>query len=140
MPQFYLLSIFANILAGLTLAGDFLGDRITFLSSFKQLRENRNAQITIGAVTLIIGAIKLFLGSPGETVLIAGDLLPALTGIALGGILLAEAFRAEVEKQSGKMEKVKKISKAVLSYRVPVGIAGVVIALVHFLFPWIVIL
>ena len=140
MPQFYLLSIFANILAGLTLAGDFLGDRIKFLSSFKLLRENRNAQITIGVATLVIGVVKLFLGSPGETVLIAGDLLPALTGIALGAILLAEAFRQDVEKQNGKMERVKKISKAVLSYRVPVGIAGVVVALVHFLFPWIVIL
>jgi hypothetical protein len=140
VAQFYLLSIFANIVAGLTLAGDFLGERIPFLSSFKNLREDRTAQIVIGAVTLVIGAVKLFLGSPGEMVLIAGDLLPALTGIALGGVLLVEAFRADVEKQSGKMEKVKKISKVVLSYRVPLGIAGVAVAFVHFLLPGVIIL
>lgn len=140
MAQFYLLSIFANIVAGLTLAGDYLGERIPFLSSFKNLRENRTAQIVIGVAALAIGAVKLFLGSPGETVLIAGDLLPALTGIALGGVLLVEAFRQVVDGEEGKREKVKKISKAVLSYRVPLGIAGVVIAFVHFLFPAIVIL
>lgn len=140
MAQFYLLSIFANIVAGLTLAGDYLGERIPFLSSFKNLRENRTAQIVVGVAALAIGAVKLFLGSPGEMVLIAGDLLPALTGIALGGVLLVEAFRQVVDGEEGKREKVKKISKAVLSYRVPLGIAGVVIAFVHFLFPAIVIL
>jgi hypothetical protein len=140
VAQFYLLSIFANIVAGLTLAGDYLGERIPFLSSFKNLRENRTAQIVVGVAALAIGAVKLFLGSPGEMVLIAGDLLPALTGIALGGVLLVEAFRQVVDGEEGKREKVKKISKAVLSYRVPLGIAGVVIAFVHFLFPAIVIL
>ena len=140
MAQFYLLSIFANIVAGLTLAGDFLGERFAFLSSFKNLRENRPAQIVIGAVTLVIGAVKLFLGSPGETILVAGDLLPALTGIALGAVLLAEAFRQAMDKQEGRMQKVKKISKAVLSYRVLLGIAGVAVAFVHFLLPGVIIL
>ncbi len=137
MAQFYLLSIFANIVAGLTLAGDFLGGRFAFLSSFKSLRENRAAQVIIGAVTLVVGVIKLFVGSPGELVAVAGDLLPALGGIILGGVLLVEAFRTHIEK---KGEKATTISKAVLSYRVPVGIAGVAIALVHFLFPGVVIL
>lgn len=137
MAQFYLLSIFANIVAGLTLAGDFLGDRISFLSSFKSLRENRAARIIIGAVALVVGVIKLFVGSPGELVAVAGDLLPALAGIILGGVLLVEAFLAAIEK---KGEKATTISKTVLSYRVPVGIAGVAIALVHFLFPGVVIL
>jgi hypothetical protein len=140
MAQFYLLSIFANIVAGLTLAGDYLGERVSFLASFKNLRANRTAQIVIGAVTLVIGAIKIFVGSPGELVPIAGDILPALAGIALGGVLLVEAFRPEVESQGEKMAKVKKISKAVVSYRVPLGIAGVVIAVVHFLLPGVVIL
>lgn len=137
MAQFYLLSIFANIVAGLTLAGDFLGDRISFLSSFKNLRSNRAAQVVIGAVTLVVGVVKLFVGSPGELVAVAGDLLPALAGIILGGVLLVEAFLTRIEK---KGEKATTISKAVLSYRVPVGIAGVAIALLHFLFPGVVIL
>jgi hypothetical protein len=140
MAQFYLLSVFANIVSGLTLAGDYLGERVAFLSSFRNLRANRMAQIVLGAVTLLIGVIKLFVGSPGENVPIAGDILPALAGIALGGVLLVEAFRQDVENQGEKLAKVKKISTAVLSYRVPLGIAGVAIAVVHFLLPGVVIL
>ena len=137
MAQFYLLSIFANIVAGLTLAGDYLGDRIAFLSSFKSLRENRTAQIVIGIVTAVIGVTKWFVRSPGEGLIFVGDLLPGLAGVILGGILLVEAFRTHIETRG---EKVTTLSKAVLSYRVPVGIAGVAIALLHFLFPGAVIL
>ncbi len=137
MPQLYLLSILANIVAGLTLAGDYLGAKFAFLASFKNLRENRPAQIVIGLCAAVIGVLKLIVLSPWETVPVAGDLLPALTGIVLGGLLLVEAFRQKVE---AKGDSIEKLSKAVLSYRVPVGIAGVVIALLHFLFPGAVIL
>jgi hypothetical protein len=140
MAQFYLLSIFANVIAGLTLAGDFLGDRVAFLASFKNLRANRTAQAILGGVTLVVGVIKLFVGSPGELVPVAGDILPALMGIVLGGVLLVETFRPGSDAQAEKYAQVKKISKAVLSYRVPLGIAGVAVALVHFLLPSVVIL
>lgn len=137
MAQFYLLSILANMIAGLTLAGDYLGERMPFLASFKNLRSNRTAQIVIALIAVIVGVIKLVVLSPGETVPVVGDILPALTGIALGGILLIEAFRSTVDSRG---ESIQKISKAVVTYRVPVGIAGVAIALVHFLFPGAVIL
>ena len=132
MAQFYFLSILSNIVAGLTLAGDYLGEKIPFLASFKNLRANRPATVTIGVVTVIIGVIKLIVLSPGEHLPVIGDILPALTGIVVGGILLVEAFREKVESQG---ESLKKISSTVLTYRVPVGIAGVVIAILHFLFP-----
>ena len=35
MAQFYFLSILSNIVAGLTLAGDYLGEKIPFLASFR---------------------------------------------------------------------------------------------------------
>jgi hypothetical protein len=132
MAQFYLLSILANIVAGLTLAGDYLGEKMPFLSSFKNLRDNKNAAIGIGAAAALIGLIKLFVPSPGEIVPVAGDLLPAVTGMLLGGLLLVEAFRQKVE---GKGEHLEKISQAVLTYRVPLGIAGVAVAILHFLLP-----
>ncbi len=132
MAQFYLLSILSNIIAGLTLAGDYLGEKFPFLASFKNLRANRPATIIIGVVAIVIGLIKLVVLSPGENVPVAGDLLPALTGIVVGGILLVEAFRAKVESQS---EPMRKISSVMLTYRVPVGIVGVAVAVLHFLFP-----
>ncbi len=132
MAQFYLLSVLSNIVAGLTLAGDYLGEKIPFLASFKNLRANRPAQVIIGIITAVIGVIKLIVLSPGETIPVVGDILPALTGIILGAILLVESFRTTVESRG---EQLKKISSAVLTYRVPVGIAGVVVAILHFLFP-----
>ncbi len=137
MAQFYLLSVLANLVAGLTLAGDYLGEKFQFLASFKNLRENKKAQTVIGIIAAAIGIIKLFILSPEETVPIIGDLLPALAGIVLGGILLIEAYRPHVEKRGKSVEK---ISKMVLTYRVPVGIAGVIIAILHFLFPGVVLL
>lgn len=140
MAQFYLLSVLANAVAGLVLAGGVLADRVPFLAGFAKLYAGRTAQAILGGVTLAIGVIKLFVGSPGELVPVAGDILPALVGIVLGGVLLVETFRPGSEAQAEKYARVKEISKAVLSYRVPLGIAGVVVALAHFLFPSVVIL
>ncbi len=137
MAQFYLLSVLANIVAGLTLAGDFLGEKVPFLASFKNLRANKAAQTVIALVSIVIGVIKLIVLSPGEFVPVVGDILPALTGIVLGGILVIEAFRPSVESRG---ESLQKISKAVLSYRVPVGIFGAAVGIVHFLFPGVIVL
>ncbi|HVP20185.1 MAG TPA: hypothetical protein VMU36_14455 [Spirochaetia bacterium] len=132
MAQFYLLSVLSNMIAGLTLAGEYLGEKIPFLASFKNLRANRHAQVIIALVTVVTGIIKLIVLSPSETIPVVGDILPALTGIVVGAILLVESFRTAVES---KGEQLKKISTTVLTYRVPVGIAAVVIAIPHFLFP-----
>jgi hypothetical protein len=132
MPQIYLLSILANVVAGLTLSGDYLGSKFSLFATFKNLSGNRTAQVIIGIVTLVVGALKIFILSPRESVPVAGDLLPALTGIVLGAALLVEASMAKIE---GGEEKLGKLSKAVLGYRVPLGIFGVIVGILHFLFP-----
>jgi hypothetical protein len=132
MAQFYLLSVLANCIAGFALASDFLGEKIPFLAPWKDIRSQKTTEIAIGAAAAIVGFVKLFVPSPGESVFFAGDLLPALTGILLGGILLFEALRAKVE---GKAEQLEKLSAAVLTYRVPLGIVGVSVAFLHFLLP-----
>lgn len=137
MNQFYLLSVLANLVAGLTLAGDYLGDRMKFLATFKTLRENRSGQLGVGLVALAVGVITLIVRAPGDTIPVMGDVLPSLAGIAMGLALLVEAFRKRVEDHGPQGEAV---TKTVLTYRVPAGIAGVAIALLHFLFPAAVIL
>jgi len=132
MAQFYLLSVLANLIASLTLAGEFMAAKTRWLAIFKEVRDSRSARTIIGICAIVIGVIKLFVLSPGEHILILGDLLPALTGIAIGGALLAETHPARVEK-AGK--RVRMISETALSYRVPVAIAGIAVASLHFLFP-----
>lgn len=131
MEQLYLLSIVTNIVAGLTLASEYPGEKLAFLSSFKNLRENRVSGITLGLITAVIGVLKLIIRSPGETIPVLGDLLPSLAGIALGLLLLSEAFRSKVETIS---EPLDKVSRTVFNYRVPVGIAGLAIGVLHFFF------
>jgi hypothetical protein len=137
MTQFYLLSVLANLVAGLTLAGDYLGGRFKFLASFKSLRETRSGQLAVGLIALGVGVITVFVRAPGDYVPVVGDLLPSLAGMAMGLALLVEAFRQKVEDRGPQGTL---ISRAVLTYRVPAGIAGVAVALAHFLFPAAVIL
>jgi len=143
MPQFYLLTVVSTVVAGLALSSDYLGTKSEFFGSFRFLRKNRSIQITAGLVTSVIGVLKLIFHSPGEQVVVAGDLLPAAVGIILGIILIGEAFRQHPKAEGGperlvRVEKsVEKVTKAIMPYRVPVGIAGVVVGLLHFIFPGI---
>ena len=138
MPQFYLLSVVSTVVAGLALSSDYLGKKSDFFASFRFLRRNRSVQITAGLVTAVIGVLKLIFRSPGERIYVAGDLLPAAAGIILGVILIGEAFRQH-PKEGTEQEKVgksvEKVTEAIMPYRVPVGIAGAVVGLLHFLFP-----
>lgn len=138
MPQFYLLTVVSTVVAGLALSSDYLGTKSEFFGSFRFLRQNRSIQITAGLVTAVIGVLKLIFRSPGERIVFAGDLLPAAVGIILGIILIGEAFRQhpKAEGQPERVEKsVEKVTEAIMPYRVPVGIAGVVVGLLHFVFP-----
>ena len=137
MSQFYLLSIVSTLLSGFVLSGDYLGARVPALATFRAWLESRGAALTLGLATAIIGFLKLFIRAPGDSVAVVGDLLPALAGLAVGLTLFFEAMLRKPAASEGKVEKV---AKAVLTYRVPVGLVGVAIAVVHFLFPRAVIL
>jgi hypothetical protein len=137
MAQFYLLSVFTNIAAGMTIAGDYLGDRIALLSSFKNLQRSRIAQILVGSAAFIVGVMTFIIRAPGDTVAVVGDFLPSVAGIAQGALLLIAGFRNRIAAVSAPAEN---LSKQALTYKVPVGIVGVAVGLLHFLFPAAVIL
>lgn len=134
MPQFYLLSIVVNAFTGLLLSAEYLGRKVAFFTEWRKLLENRTFKVTLGIVAAAIGVLKLIVRSPGESVAVVGDLLPAMAGILLGAILLVESFRGRVEKAG---DKVDRVANAVIGYRVPIGIAAMVIAGLHFLLPQI---
>ena len=137
MSQFYLLSIVSLVLTGFVLSGDYLGARVPALATFRAWLENRGAALTLGLATAAIGFLKLFIRAPGDTVAVAGDLLPAVVGLAVGAVLFFEAL---LRKPSTPERPVERYAKAVLSYRIPLGIVGMAAALLHFLFPRAVIL
>ena len=137
MSQLYLLSIVSTVLTGFVLSGDYLGARVPALATFRAWVENRGAAIVLGLATAAIGFLKLIVRAPGDTVPVAGDLLPATAGLAVGAALFLEAL---LRKPATPERPVERYAKAVLSYRIPLGILGVAAALLHFLFPSAVIL
>ncbi len=137
MAQLYMLSILSLLGAGLILSSDYLVEKMEWLSGLKDLAQQRNVRIGVGVAAGIVGVLKLIVRAPGETIPVAGDLLPALAGIALGGLLLADTLRVSGEDEPVAVDKV---TNAVMPYRTPLGLGGIVVAMVHFLLPAIIIL
>jgi hypothetical protein len=137
MSQFYLLSVVSCVLTGLVLSGDYLGTRLPALATFRAWLENRGAALALGLATAAIGFLKLFIRAPGDSVAVAGDLLPAIAGLAVGAALFFEAL---LRKPATPERPVERYAKAMLTYRIPLGLAGVAVALLHFLFPKAIIL
>ena len=151
--QFYFLSIVINLLAGVILAGDYLAQRLPWMKSLLPEISSRSSGVTIGSITAGVGVLKLFvLANPLQTAVV-GDLLPALAGIALGGVLIAVALNAEDDDASGGAERpphttkegsshvvvadgtAEKAVRLAAGYRTPAGLAGIAVAVLHFLFP-----
>ncbi len=134
MVQFYFLSIIANLLGGIALAIDYLGEKVAFLASLKDFFVKQSVRITIGFTALIVGILKLIVKPVGWSVPFVGDLLPALTGIGIGIALLIDFFKKKTDTDVAK-ENLEKVEKAVMTYRVPLGLAGIVVAILHFFIP-----
>ncbi len=137
MAQVYLLSVASLILGGMLAASGFISRRISALAGIADLAEHRSLVITVGIVSVLVGIAKFFLRAPGDTVPVAGDLLPALAGIIVGLVLLLDKTSYG---ESGGEDAVQQGRQALLNYRDPIGLAAVLVGIVHFLFPAVVIL
>ena len=134
MLQFYFLSVFTNLLAGITLTSEFLSKKFSAFAPFQDLFGKRGVKGSIGGLALVVGFLKLLIRSQQSDVPVAGDLLPALIGMGMGAALLFDMIedRSEIETPPESMKGLKKV---VVAYRVPLGIAGLVIGFLHFLLP-----
>lgn len=132
MVQFYFLSIIANFFGGVALAADYLGSKFPSFESMKGTFEKREVKIGIGFTALIVGIFKLIVKPVGWAIPVAGDLIPALTGIAVGLILLLDSLK---QKTGPEKENIAKMEKAVMTYKMPLGIFSIIVAFLHFLFP-----
>ena len=63
---------------------------------------------------------------------VVGDFIPALAGLAMGGSLVLGIVK---ERGTVPAEKVDSLEKTVMTYRVPLGFAGLGAAALHFLLP-----
>lgn len=132
MYQFYFLSVFVNLLAGLTLSADYLFEKFNALMPVKEFLGKKGFKITLGVFALVVGFLKLLILSRDNDVPVVGDLLPALAGLAMGAALLFELFK---ERTNVPAKTVNGLEKVVVTYKVPLGLSGIGISLLHFLIP-----
>lgn len=130
--QFYFLSVILNILSGVVLSSDRLGNRMAKAGILREfLTQHGNLKLGLAILTFLIGIFKLLSVTRGD-VIIVGDLLPALAGLIMGSILALEYYQ---ERSSSETADLGKFSGFLLNTRQTFGLAGIIIAVLHFLFP-----
>ncbi len=133
MNQIYLLSVVVNLLAGVTLSHGFLESRLRLSSVFNsELFERPKFWFGLGSVSFIVGFLKL-ISAQGDMPVI-GDLLPAVSGLVMGLTLLVQFYRHRNEVVPNAVETLEKVF---VDNKTAVGLAGLLIAVVHFLVPQI---
>lgn len=153
MMQIYFLSIVINILAGLVLLktksasssnplsedsliedntkkNKIINKINTFLLD-NELFNNKAFILVIGILSLLIGVIKFFVVA-NNGLLILGDFLPAIFGIA-GGFAILLNYYLSTASQNNKMPKF--IQLIFIDNIYFVGITCLLIAILHFIMP-----
>ncbi len=132
MIQIYLLSVFTNLIAGAVLSVDGEEDRLRISSILNvELITSSGFRLVLGLTTFLVGFFKFLSVTPGD-VPVVGDLIPALSGVIQGMILLVLYYRERSEVSSPALDT---LDRVFVSNRVMFGTAGVLIAALHFLFP-----
>jgi hypothetical protein len=132
MMQLYFLSILMNILAGTALCAEYFAGRFRSFAPLGQLAGTRGFRTVVGALAALVGFLKLLVLSVPHDVPVIGDLLPALAGMAMGASLLVHVLRERADLPN---EAITRMEKLALAYRVPLGLAGMAVAVLHFLLP-----
>jgi hypothetical protein len=134
MIQFYFLSVFLNALAGYALAGGDEQGELGIKGGFSLSDET--VRLVLGILCMATGLLKLL--SPAEGGLpILGDFIPALAGILSGFILVLEYYRSHATVESGEADRVYagfSRNKKLL------GFIAIISAVLHFLFPGVLLL
>jgi len=137
MFQIYLLTVLANCLAGFIIADSFFRDREELCGSVLDLFAAPNVRLTVGLLTLLVGIISLLTKFRPEDIFFLGDLLPAL-GAIVGGLAIAASALGEKTEEPPAMVKV--INDLTDSIATPLGLAIMVIGILHAIIPTAIIL
>jgi hypothetical protein len=135
MLQFYFLSIVINALAGyIHLTGDDEGV-LEFKGRFSL--KDETSKFVLGILSVLTGVFKVLSPIEGD-VPVLGDLLPAATGILAGLILIFEYYKNRSSLDDS--EQTEKIGYVLMANKKIIGVACLVAAILHFLFPKVLLL
>jgi hypothetical protein len=129
MIQFYFLSVFLNALAGYALAGGDERGELGIKDGF--FLSDETVKLVLGILCMVTGLLKLL--SPAEGGLpILGDLIPAVLGLLTGFVLVLEYYRSHATVESGEADR---LYAGFTRNKKLLGFIAVISAVLHFLFP-----
>ncbi|OQY34284.1 MAG: hypothetical protein B6241_05300 [Spirochaetaceae bacterium 4572_59] len=135
--QIYFLVVITNILSGLVLSGSFLEEKIEGFSSCNALMQRGKFKLVLGIITVLTALFTLLLKITPEDVIVLGDLLPALTGGIMGSYLIMSFFYGSLEETRSWMKSFVDVME---DRGHIIGIAAVLVGIIHFLVPSAIIL
>lgn len=135
MIQFYFLSIVLNVIAGLIiLFENSLNEEQN--SSLSNFIKNETFRLILGILLCIIGIFKLLSPIYNDFPII-GDLLPALTNILAGMFFLISYFK---QVSMSDTDILHPFMQNIIKFSRYIGIMSLVVAVLHFLFPTVLLL
>jgi len=135
MLQFYFLSVVLNGLAGFILISKNEDGGLEFKSGFSL--KDETFCFVVGILAAVTGLLKILSPVEGD-VRVIGDLIPALFGFMTGFILVFEYYRNRLSIDES--EQSEKIDRILVGNKRIIGIAAIIAAVLHFLFPGVLLL
>lgn len=138
MLQFYLLSILLNCVAGFILISNKTpqAENESLETKTPDLFKDKTFKLVIGIMCCFSALVKLLTSFPGA-VPILGDLIPSVAGLLGGVSLLIEYYITQSPSEAKLNPKLETIFIANKKY---IGILCILSALLHFLFPKVILL
>ena len=135
MLQFYFLSIVINAIVGyIHLTGDDEG--VLELGGRFSLKDE-TSKLVLGILSVLTGLFKVLSPIEGDLPVL-GDLLPAATGILGGFILIFEYYKNRSSLDDS--EETEKIGHVLVVNKKIIGVVCLITAVLHFLFPKVLLL
>jgi TctA family transporter len=133
MVQLYFLSVLCNGLTGyLLFTDDNGGDKLVERDPASILFRNPTFLLVLGILSGIIGVLVLL--SPYNGIPILGDLIPSVAGIMGAFVIIFGIYRRD-SSSLNEDSKLERFGESLLRIRKIIGLAIMIVALLHFLFP-----
>ena len=126
--QIYFLTIVFNIIAGFLLCAEYIRDKLPSLKGLLDFLNSKEARFIAGIGSLITGVFK-FISPVG--IVVIGDIIPALSSLALGVTLLMDFFK---ESGTFSSDSIRKFDDLLLGHKELIGVIGLTVAVIHFFF------
>ena len=139
MLQFYFLTIVLNALGGYILISADEKAVLEFKSELASgfTLKDETFRLVVGILSAVMGLLKILSPIEGDIPII-GDLLIALTSFSCGFILIFEYYRNRSSVDDS--ENPEKFSRVLVHNKKIIGVISIVMAVLHFLFPKVLLL